>query len=57
MSDPKERRREPAEQRESRELHLGAEIIKDLEPDPDDADGVRGGSDHPYCTIPAGVQF
>ena len=57
MSDPKEPRRESAEQRESRELELGAETVTDLEPHPDDADGVRGGSDHPYCTIPAAVRL
>jgi hypothetical protein len=52
MSSPKEARREPAEQRELAELDLSAETVKDLEPDPDDTDGVRGGSEHPMCTIP-----
>ncbi|MGN6867155.1 MAG: hypothetical protein ACTHMY_02005 [Solirubrobacteraceae bacterium] len=52
MSDPQQQRRASAEQRESRALELGAETIKDLEPHPDDADGVRGGSDNPLCHIP-----
>jgi hypothetical protein len=52
MSDPREPRQEPAEQRESPELDLGAEIIRDLEPQRSHAEAVRGGSDHPYCTIP-----
>jgi hypothetical protein len=52
MSDPKQQPPESSEPRESRELELGAEIIKDLEPHPGDANGVRGGSDNPWCHIP-----
>ncbi|MGN6867157.1 MAG: hypothetical protein ACTHMY_02015 [Solirubrobacteraceae bacterium] len=57
MSDPKEPRREPAEHRELGELDLGAETVKDLEPDRHDAIAVRGGSDHPMCTIPRMVRL
>jgi hypothetical protein len=57
MSDPKQQRRESAEQREPVALRVDAETIEDLEPDLDNADGVRGGSDHPMCTIPKGARL
>ena len=45
MTDPKEQQPDRDE--------LEPETIKDLELSNEDADGVRGGSDHPMCTIPA----
>lgn len=50
MGDPKEQRKSVG-QRESIELDLEAETVTDLEPK-EIADAVRGGSDHPMCTIP-----
>jgi hypothetical protein len=45
MSDPKE------QQRESDELELEGETVKDLDPDAEDANAVRGGALQVYLQL------
>jgi hypothetical protein len=46
MSDPKDHR-------DSDELDLGAETVKDLEPSGDEAEDVRGGATLDCCSVRA----